>query len=138
MTLFGAHGAQDFEGAAQTCVNAHHPTGIVELAAVVRRREYSYKSTGCLELVPVLDHLMRSADDVQVMLFQEVTDDLVPARVTYSPRVVACEEIKVQAPFNFGCVVVSVRCYSLYVEEGIPRRSSPSLGRKSISSTCIR
>ena len=97
---FGVHGAQDFEGAAQTCVNAHHPTGIVELAAVVRRREYGYKSTGCLELVPVLDHLMRSADDVQVMLFQEVTDDLVPERITYSPRVVACKEIKVQAASN--------------------------------------
>ena len=100
MTLFGVHGAQDFEGAAQTCVNAHHPTGIVELAAVVRRREYSYKSTGCLELVPVLDHLMRSADDVQVMLFQEVTDDLVPERITNSPRVVACKEIKVQVASN--------------------------------------
>ena len=33
VNLFGVHGAQDFEGAAQTCVNAHHPTGIVELAA---------------------------------------------------------------------------------------------------------
>ena len=100
VSLFGVHGAQDFEGAAQTCVNAHHPTGIVELAAVVRRREYGYKSTGCLELVPVLDRLMRSADDVQVMLFQEVTDDLVPERITNSPRVVACKEIKVQAASN--------------------------------------
>ena len=36
-------------------------------------------------------------------------------------------EIKVQVPFNFVCVVVCVRCYSLYVEECIPRRSCPSL-----------
>jgi hypothetical protein len=37
---------------------------------------------------------MRSADDVQVMLFQEVTDDLVPERITNSPRVVACKKSK--------------------------------------------
>ena len=29
--------------------------------------------------------------------------------------------------FNLRCVVVWVRCYSLYVEECIPRRSCPSL-----------
>jgi GTP-binding protein len=39
------------------------------------------------------------------------------------------EEIKLQAPFNFGFVVVSVRCYSPYWVEGIPRRSCPSLSR---------
>ena len=35
--------------------------------------------------------------------------------------------IKVQAPFNLRCVVVCVRCCSLYAVEGIPRRSCPSL-----------
>ena len=39
-------------------------------------------------------------------------------------------EIKVQVSFNSGSLGVCVRCYSLYVEEGIPRRSCPSLGRK--------
>ena len=40
------------------------------------------------------------------------------------------EEIKVQAPFNLGSLVVCVRCCSLYAVECIPRRSCPSLSRK--------
>ena len=39
----------------------------------------------------------------------------------------ACVEIKVQAPFNSGSLVVCVRCCSLHAVEGIPRRSCPSL-----------
>ena len=35
--------------------------------------------------------------------------------------------IKVQAPFNLGCVVVCVRCCSLDTVEGTSRRSCPSL-----------
>ena len=38
------------------------------------------------------------------------------------------EKSKFKLPFNLGFVVVSVRCSSLHVEEGIPRRSCPSLG----------
>ena len=36
--------------------------------------------------------------------------------------------IEVQAPFNFGCVVVCVTCCSLNTVKGIARRSCPSLG----------
>ena len=35
-----------------------------------------------------------------------------------------------QAPFNFWCVVVCVRCFCLYSVACISRRSCPSLGRK--------
>ncbi len=35
--------------------------------------------------------------------------------------------VKLQAPFNFGCVVVGTMCFSLNTVEGIPRRSCPSL-----------
>ena len=41
----------------------------------------------------------------------------------------ASEASKVQAPFNFWCVAVGVRCGSLYAVVCIARRSCPSLGR---------
>ena len=94
VVLLGVHGPQDLEGAAQPCVDAHHPARVVELAAVVRRGKYGHESPGRLELVSVLYHLMRPADDVQVVLLQEVADDLVPERVTHAPRVVACADAK--------------------------------------------
>ena len=43
-------------------------------------------------------------------------------------EVPAGEEIKLQAPFNRGSLVVCVRCGSLHAVECIPRRSCPSLG----------
>ena len=44
------------------------------------------------------------------------------------PKANNCVESKFNLCFNLRCFVVSVRCYSLYVEECISRRSCPSLG----------
>ena len=49
---------------------------------------------------------------------------------TYWRMVHGSEAIKLQAPFNFGCVVVCVRCFYLNTVACISRRSCPSLGRK--------
>ena len=37
-------------------------------------------------------------------------------------------EIKLQAPFNFWCVAVGVRCFCLNTVAWVARRSCPSLG----------
>jgi hypothetical protein len=53
-------GLEDLEGAHQRVVHAHHGAGVVELAAVVGRREDGHQLALGEELVPVLHHLQCS------------------------------------------------------------------------------
>lgn len=62
---------EDLERAEQALVDAHHRTSVVELAAVVGRREKSDELALAKELVSVLDDLMRAADEIHVVLLQE-------------------------------------------------------------------
>ena len=47
------------EGAHEGLVHAHHAAGVVELAAVVGRREQGYQLTLGEELIPVLNNLRK-------------------------------------------------------------------------------
>jgi hypothetical protein len=67
---------QDLEGAQQALVHTHHRTRIIELAAVVGRREQCDELTFGEELVTVLDDLVSTAYEVHVMLLQEAGDDV--------------------------------------------------------------
>mmetsp|Transcript_46438 Transcript_46438/g.94613 ORF Transcript_46438/g.94613 Transcript_46438/m.94613 type:complete len:335 (-) Transcript_46438:226-1230(-) len=71
-------GLQDLERAHQSLVNTHHGTSVVELAAIVRRRKESNQLALGEELVTVLHHLMRTADQVQVVPLQERRHHVVP------------------------------------------------------------
>ena len=66
------------ERAHQSLVNTHHCTSVVELAAIVRRRKESNQLALGEELVTVLHHLMRTADQVQVVPLQERRHHVVP------------------------------------------------------------
>jgi hypothetical protein len=67
---------QDLEGAHQIRINRHDSTRVVELVAVVRRAEDGDQLALREELVAILDDLMRAANQVEVMLAQELLDDV--------------------------------------------------------------
>mmetsp|Transcript_76523 Transcript_76523/g.211814 ORF Transcript_76523/g.211814 Transcript_76523/m.211814 type:complete len:264 (-) Transcript_76523:157-948(-) len=62
---------QKLERAIQIAADLHHRGGIVELSTVVRCREYGDKLAIAEELVAVLHHLVRAADEVQVVALEE-------------------------------------------------------------------
>ena len=62
----------------QRLVDAHHRAGVVKLPAVVRRGEECDKVPLGKELVTILDDLVRTANEVHVVLLQEPRDDVGP------------------------------------------------------------
>ena len=58
-------GLQDAEGAHQALVDRHDRAGVVELAAVVGRREHRDQLFVSKELVPVLHHLVSTHHQVE-------------------------------------------------------------------------
>lgn len=58
-------------------------TGVIKLAAVVGRREERDELPLRKELVAVLDHLMRAADQVELVLRQELTNHLMNTNIIY-------------------------------------------------------
>lgn len=62
---------ENLEGAQQALVHTHHCASVVELSAVVGRREQRDQLTLAKELVAVLDDLVSSADQIHVVLLQE-------------------------------------------------------------------
>ena len=67
---------QNLERAQKRFVHAHHRTSVVELSAVIWRREESDELTLGEELVPVFDDLMRAAYEIHVVLLKEAGDDI--------------------------------------------------------------
>jgi hypothetical protein len=61
----------NLERAEQTLIDTHHGTRIVKLSTVVRRTEQGDELAFREELVSVLDHLMRTTDEVHVVFLQE-------------------------------------------------------------------
>jgi hypothetical protein len=78
--LHRAQGTTNLERAEQALVNAHHGASIVELSAVVRRAEQSDKLALREELVPILDYLVGSANQVHVVLLEEARHHVGPER----------------------------------------------------------
>jgi hypothetical protein len=62
------------ERAEQALVDTHHSTGIVKLATVIGRTEQRDQLTLGEELVAVFHNLMRTANQVHVMLLQKARD----------------------------------------------------------------
>ena len=69
-------GLEDLEGAHEGLVDGHHGSGVVELSAVVRGGEEGDELPAGEELVSVLDDLVGTADEVEVVLVQELGDDV--------------------------------------------------------------
>jgi len=69
-------GLEDLEGAHESLVDAHHGAGVVELTAVVGGREKGDQLPLGEELVAVLNDLVGSADEVHVVLLEELADDV--------------------------------------------------------------
>ena len=63
---------ENLEGAHECLVDRHHGTCVVELPAVVRGAEEGDELTLGEELVPVLHHLVGPADQVEVVLVEEL------------------------------------------------------------------
>ncbi|TVU49178.1 hypothetical protein EJB05_00474, partial [Eragrostis curvula] len=76
---------ENLERTRQGLVNAQHSPGIVELAAVIRRREHGHELSIGEELVPILHDLVRPADEVQVMFLKKLGDLVRPKRAGHSP-----------------------------------------------------
>jgi hypothetical protein len=66
----------DLERAEQTLVDAHHGTRIVEFSAVIRSAEESHKLALGEKLVSVFHNLVRTANEVHVVLLQKTGYDV--------------------------------------------------------------
>ena len=69
---------ENLERAQERLVHTHHRTSIVELSAIVGRREEGDELALGEELVPVLHNLMGAADEIHVVLLQEAGDNIGP------------------------------------------------------------
>ena len=67
---------EDLKAAHESLVHGHHRTGVVKLAAVIWRTKQCYKLATLEEFVAVLDDLMRSADQIDVVLLIELAHDV--------------------------------------------------------------
>jgi len=76
--------AENLERAAQALVDDKHGAGVVELVAVVRRREHGHELAVREELVPVRHDLVRAADEVQVVRAQELIHHIRPEDVGHT------------------------------------------------------
>lgn len=86
MLALGPHGwmwsGMYLERAEQALVDAHHSTRVVELAAVVWCGKECDKLALREELVAILNDLMRTADEIHVVLLQEARYDVWAKRET--------------------------------------------------------
>mmetsp|Transcript_14345 Transcript_14345/g.54079 ORF Transcript_14345/g.54079 Transcript_14345/m.54079 type:complete len:226 (+) Transcript_14345:306-983(+) len=73
---------QNLERAHESLVHTHHCARVVELSAVVRRREDGHQAPAREELVAILDDLVRPAHQVEAVSLEELLDD----RLTKSVR----------------------------------------------------
>ena len=64
------------ERAQQTLIDAHHGACIVEFAAIIGCTEKGDELSFGEELVAVFDDLMRTTDEVHIVLLQESRDDI--------------------------------------------------------------
>jgi hypothetical protein len=67
---------QDLEAAHERLIDAHHGARVVEFAAVVRRRKERNQLPLAEKLVAILDYLMGSADQINVVAVRELGYDI--------------------------------------------------------------
>jgi hypothetical protein len=74
--LGGVQNMTCLEGTQQRLVHAHHRTGIIKLSAIIGRRKQGNKLSLSEKLVSVLDDLVRSANEIHVVLLKEAPHDI--------------------------------------------------------------
>lgn len=67
---------QDLEGAHQSIVDTHHGASVVELTTVVGCREDGDQLSSGKELVTILNHLVGTANQVQIVSAQELSNHI--------------------------------------------------------------
>ena len=86
------HRLENLERAHERLVDVHHCTRVVELSAVVGCREYRHELALSEKLVPILNYLMPSTDQVNVISVQELVDYFGPVGEGNAAVVVAPAE----------------------------------------------
>ena len=66
----------NLERAHETLIHRHHPTGVVEFAAVIGGREERDQLPFGEELIAILHDLMRTTYEIQVVAVQELCHDI--------------------------------------------------------------
>ena len=74
--MCGAGGFEDLEGTHERVIDRHHGPRIVKLSTVVGCREYRNELTPRKEFVSILDDLMRSDDEIQIVPTQKLADNV--------------------------------------------------------------
>jgi len=82
-----ALGFENLEGTEETFAHGHHGSRVVKLAAIVRRREDRDELTIREKFVSVLDDLVTSAYEIEVVLFTELRHDACAERDGYAAKV---------------------------------------------------
>ena len=67
---------QNSERAHEALIDGHHCARIIELATIIGRREDGHELPVGEELVAVLDDLVRTHDQIKVVLLQKFADDV--------------------------------------------------------------
>jgi len=80
---------EDLEAAHERVINTHHCSRVVEFSAVIGCREERHELPPSEELVAVLDDLVSSADEIKVVLVEELSDDVLAEGEGYSTIVLS-------------------------------------------------
>jgi len=83
-----ALGFQNLEGTEETFAHGHHGSRVVKRAAIVWRREDCDEPTIREKSVSVLDDLVSSAYEIEVVLFAKLRHDIRAERDGYAASVV--------------------------------------------------
>ena len=104
---------EDLKRTHERLVNTHHGTRIIELSAIVGGRKESHKLSPSKELVSILYNLVSTANQIQIVLVQELSNNILPkgerdTPVVLTPSVdfligVRPEEVTQEASIRYVC-----------------------------------
>ena len=81
--------AQNWEAAHQCVVDGHERAWIVKLTAVVGCAEDCHQLSSAEKLVTIFNHLMGSADKINIIFLEELLDNCLSKRVRYATIILA-------------------------------------------------
>lgn len=87
LLLFG--GLQNLERAHESVINTHHRSSIVKFTAIVGSTKYRHQLSAREKLIAILNNLMRSADQIQVVSSQKLGHNIFTEGERYSAVVFA-------------------------------------------------
>ncbi len=62
---------QNLKRTHQCIIHSHHGSGVIKFSTIVGCREYCHQFTICKELISILNNLVRSNYQVQIMTIEE-------------------------------------------------------------------